>query len=311
MKLVFMGTPAFAATILKHLLKYDQAEVVAVFTQPDRPCGRGQQCRPSEVKILAIEAGLPIFQPLSLKNPDALRQISDLAPDIMVVAAYGLMLPGLILSLPPLGCLNVHASLLPRYRGAAPIQRAIMAGERETGVSIMLMEETLDTGPVLLAKSTPIGPDETAGELHDRLAEMGGALLLKALDSWRQGCIKAAPQNNAEATYAAKIDKTEGKIDWKRTAAQVHNHIRGLTPWPGAYYDWKRPDKTPMRLTLLPGSPGAKNENTPPGAMLGLIGEALGIACADRLYLVKEVIPANRARQNSRAFACGYLNECP
>ena len=305
-----MGTPAFAATILKHLLKYDQAEVAAVFTQPDRPCGRGQRCRPSEVKTLALATGLPIFQPASLKNPDALRPLCDLAPDILVVAAYGLILPGLILSLPSLGCLNVHASLLPRYRGAAPIQRAIMAGERETGVSIMLMEETLDAGPMLLAKSTPIGPDETAGELHDRLAEMGGVLLLKALDGWRRGRIKAVPQNNAEATYAAKIGKTEGEIDWNKTAAQVHNHIRGLTPCPGAYYDWKRPDKTPLRLTLLPGSPGARNENTPPGAMVGLIDEALGIACADRLYLVKEVIPANRARQNASAFACGYLNEC-
>lgn len=308
-----MGTPAFAGAILKDLLSWERACVVGVFTQPDRPCGRGQKCRPSEVKCLAVDANLPVFQPKTLRNnPPELQTIVALRPDFIVVAAYGLILPSGVLSAPVHGCLNAHASILPKYRGAAPIQRAIMAGEDETGLSIMLMDEGLDTGPVLLEEKTPISLDDTAGDLHDRLAAMAGPLLRRAMSGFVDGTLVPAPQDHARASYAAKIDKSEGLIDWDRPARQVHDQIRALSPWPGAFFDWKRPDGEVLRLTVWPGRIGPENSHAiAPGVMTGVAAGELGIACRDRIYQISRLTPANRPTQEAKAFACGYLNDCP
>ncbi len=328
LRVVFMGTPGFAAVILRHLLEWDGCEVVAAYTQPDRPCGRGQQCRPPEVKLLALEHGVPVYQPLNFKTEEAVAELRSLRPDVLVVAAYGLILPQSVLDIPRLGPINVHASLLPRLRGAAPIQRAIMAGDAVTGVTIMRMEASLDTGPMLLQKAMGIGIDDTAGDLHDQLAELGGRLLVEALGKLAAGTAVTIPQDHERATYAAKLTKADGLIDWNRPAAQVHAHIRGVTPWPGAYCTILREGQKELRVSLGPGrigpvlsgdgaapdcvdhaaaAPGAPGT---PGTIVGLVDERLAIACADRLYLVDSIRPADRKPMDARAFLCGYLNAC-
>jgi len=207
---------------------------VAVLTQPDRPAGRGRAVLAGPVKQRALELGIPVLQPLSLKTAEAQAALADLAPDLLVVVAYGLLLPPAVLAIPPLGCVNVHASLLPRWRGASPIQAAVLAGDPETGVSIMRLEAGLDTGPVLLRSATPIGAEETTGDLHDRLARLGADLMVRALAALSRGALGAVPQAAEGVTYAAKIDKAEARIDWSLPAATVHDRIRGLSPFPGA-----------------------------------------------------------------------------
>jgi len=324
LRVVFMGTPGFAAVILRHLLEWDDCEVIAAYTQPDRPCGRGQQCRPPEVKLLAIEHGVPVYQPLNFKTEEAVAELRDLRPDVLVVAAYGLILPQSVLDIPRLGPVNVHASLLPRLRGAAPIQRAVMAGDAVTGVTIMRMEASLDTGPMLLQKAMGIGIGDTAGDLHDQLADLGGRLLTVALGKLADGKAVAIPQDNERATYAAKLTKADGLIDWNRTSAQVHAHIRGVTPWPGAYCTIQRQSQglqggtvqKELRVSLGPGRIGPLRSESPeyaaaaPGTIVGLVDEQLAIACADRLYLVDSIRPADRKPMDARAFLCGYLNAC-
>jgi methionyl-tRNA formyltransferase len=236
LRVVFMGTPDFAVPILAELITAGH-DVAAVYTQPPRPAGRGMQLRKSPVHAFAEEAGIPVFTPRSLRSPQEHARFRALAPDVAVIAAYGLILPKPILDAPPLGCLNVHASLLPRWRGAAPIQRAIMAGDTETGVMIMRMDEGLDTGPVALAEQVMIGPDTIAGEIHDHLTLLGSALLLKALQSLQEGTLDFHPQPKSGATYAAKIRKEEARIDWTRPAPEVHNIIRALSPYPGAWFE--------------------------------------------------------------------------
>jgi methionyl-tRNA formyltransferase len=316
LRVVFMGTPGFAAVILRHLLEWDGCEVIAAYTQPDRPCGRGQQCRPPEVKLLAIEHGVPVYQPLNFKTEEAVAELRSLRPDVLVVAAYGLILPQSVLDIPRLGPVNVHASLLPRLRGAAPIQRAVMAGDAVTGVTIMRMEASLDTGPMLLQKAMGIDINDTAGDLHDQLADLGGRLLTVALGKLADGTAIAIPQDNDRATYAAKLTKADGLIDWNRPAAQVHAHIRGVTPWPGAYCTIQRAGQKGLRVALGPGRIGPLLSDAPeydgatPGTIVGLVDEQLAIACADRLYLVDSIRPADRKPMDARAFLCGYLNAC-
>lgn len=230
MRIVFAGTPEFAVASLGAAARHH--EVVAVYTQPDRPAGRGRGLMPSPVKLDAIARGIPVFQPESLKGAEAQQQLRDLQPDLMVVVAYGLILPRAVLAIPTHGCWNVHASLLPRWRGAAPINRAIMAGDAETGVAIMQMEAGLDTGPVLAEARTAIGPEDTTADLHDRLAEMGAALIARTLDRLP---LPARPQPAEGVTYAQKIDKAEARIDWTQPAAAVDRRIRGLSPFPGAW----------------------------------------------------------------------------
>lgn len=306
-----MGTPDFAAASLRHLLDWDGCDVVGVYCQPDRPCGRGQVCTPPPVKLLAMEHRLPVFQPLNFKQQPDVDQLAALAPDLLLVAAYGLILPQSVLAIPRLGAINVHASLLPEYRGAAPIHRAIVDGRHVTGITIMQMEAGLDTGDILLQRSRAIGINDTAQSLHDELADMGGRLLVEALEKMSQGRLVRIPQDHAKATYASKLSKEEGHIDWNQPVLTVHNRIRGLYPWPGSWFDWDgMPGKT-LRLTVHPGVIGEPlPEGVRPGEIHGVAGDSVLIACADRLYAVPTIKPAGSKPLGGREFYCGYLSRC-
>ncbi|MCK9530294.1 MAG: methionyl-tRNA formyltransferase [Gammaproteobacteria bacterium] len=232
LNVVFAGTPEFAAVALRALLAAGY-HVSAVYTQPDRPAGRGRKLTPSAVKEVALEHGLPVMQPVSLKDPEEQARLAALKPDLMIVAAYGLLLPKAVLDTPRLGCINIHASLLPRWRGAAPIQRAILAGDPETGITIMQMDVGLDTGDMLHVLSTPITDQDTAETLHDRLAELGARALLEALPRLGRG-LRGEKQDGSQATYAKKLDKAEAEIDWSRPAQEIARQVRAFNPWPVA-----------------------------------------------------------------------------
>lgn len=308
MKIVFMGTPDFAAVILKRLIAVEGCQIVGVYTQPDRPAGRGMKIEPSAVKKLALEHELPIFQPLNFKEEAALKELCALEPDLLVVAAYGLILPQAVLDVARLAPLNVHASLLPRYRGAAPIQRAIMAGEQVSGVSIMRMEATLDTGPVYLQRALAIGIDDTSATLHDELAALGGRLLLETIQRLASGTIVPVAQDNELATYAPKLSKDEGQIDFSRTAWEVHAQLRGVTPYPGAWFNIARKGSRTLRILVEPGHMGPVMENMPlPGTVVGLLGDSLAISCSDRLYLFPKLRPSTRHRMSAQSFVNGYV----
>ena len=233
MRIVFAGTPEFSAAHLAALLEAGEA-VVAVYTQPDRPAGRGQRLRESAVKQLAAARGIPVLQPETLRGAEAAEALARLAPDLMVVVAYGLLLPRAVLATPRLGCVNVHASLLPRWRGAAPIQRAILAGDAESGVSLMQMDEGLDTGPVLCTVRCPIAPRDTAATLHDRLAALGAGALVQLVQDLHEGPVAAVPQPAEGVTYARKIEREEAEIDWREDAAALERRVRAFNPWPVA-----------------------------------------------------------------------------
>ena len=233
MRIVFMGTPDFAVPIFRRILA-DGHEVCGVFTQPDKPRGRGYTMCPPPVAMAAKEAGVPVFQPVTLRDGEAARIIGGMAPQVIVVAAYGKILPEAILNIPPLGCVNVHASLLPRYRGAAPIQWAIMSGERVTGVTTMYMAKGIDTGDMILKAETPIAPEEDSGSLYARLSDMGAELLSRTLPLLERGNAPRTPQDDSLACYAPIIDKSVAAIDFRKTAREVHDRIRGLSPRPGA-----------------------------------------------------------------------------
>ena len=254
MRVVFMGTPDFSVPVLEALARAH--EVVCVYSQPPRPAGRGRKDRPSPVQAVAEELDLPVRHPISLKGAEAQTEFAALGADVAVVVAYGLILPQAVLDAPRHGCLNIHASLLPRWRGAAPIHRAIMAGDAETGICIMQMEAGLDTGPVLLREATPIGVTETTGALHDRLSAMGARLILQTLD--RLADLSPQPQPDAGVTYASKIDKAEARIDWSRPAVEVDRLIRGLSPHPGAWCEvaGERVKLLASRLAEGQGAPG-------------------------------------------------------
>lgn len=234
MKIIFAGTPEFAVPSLQALLGSNH-EVVAVYTQPDRPSGRGQKLMPSPVKALALEHKLPVYQPKTLRNTDVQAQLAELEPDVMAVVAYGLLLPQAVLDIPKHGCVNVHPSLLPRWRGAAPIQRTILAGDVDTGVATMQLDLGMDTGPILLLEKTTVEPNETSGQLHDRLAVVGAELLVKTFDLMAQDKIKPQPQAEEGVTHAAKVTKLEAKIDWEISAKQLQHIICGYNPWPVAH----------------------------------------------------------------------------
>ncbi len=256
MRIVFMGTPAFSVPVLDALVAAGH-EGAAVYCQPPRPAGRGKKDRLSPVHLRARELGLPVLHPASLRGAEAQDAFGGLAADVAVVVAYGLILPRPVLDAPRLGCLNIHASLLPRWRGAAPIHRAIMAGDAETGVCVMRMEAGLDTGPVLLCAATPIGAEETTGSLHDRLSDMGAALIVEALG--RLDSLTPVPQSEEGVSYAAKIDKAEARIDWTHPAAEVDRLIRGLSPAPGAWCEiaGERVRLLGCRVVDAQGAPGS------------------------------------------------------
>ncbi len=231
LRIVFAGTPEFAAEHLKALLD-SPYQIVAVYTQPDRPAGRGQKLMPSPVKQLALEHGIVVLQPATLRDTEAQAELAALEPDLMVVVAYGLILPQVVLDIPRLGCINSHASLLPRWRGAAPIQRAVEAGDSDSGVTVMRMEAGLDTGPMLLKRVTPISAEDTGGSLHDRLAELGPPAVLQAIAGLVAGTLGGEVQDDSLATYAHKLNKDEARIDWSRPALELEHRVRAFNPWP-------------------------------------------------------------------------------
>ncbi len=238
LNIIFAGTPAFAAFALQALIDSPH-NIIAVYTQPDRKAGRGLKLTESPVKALALAAHLPIFQPASLKNPTEQEQLADLKPDVLVVAAYGMLLPSAVLCIPRLGCVNIHPSLLPRWRGAAPIQRTIFAGDKKTGVTIMLMDEGLDTGPILMQRECAMDEDETSQTLHDKLATMGASALIETLNLMAADNIQPIEQNNDHTTYANKISKEEALIDWAQPAMELEWEVRAFNPWPVAYTTWQ------------------------------------------------------------------------
>ncbi len=245
-RIVFMGTPDFAVPSLRAIVEAAAPgaiwpggiHLVGVFTRPDRPSGRGQQVSYSPIKRFALSSSLPVYQPGSLRRPEAQRQLEELAPHLIVVAAFGQILPPEILRLPTRGCLNVHASLLPRWRGASPITAAIRAGDAESGVTIMLMDEGLDTGDIVAARATPIAPDETTGALTDRLAELGARLLIDTLPAWLEGHASQTPQDETHATFTKPLRKDEGRLDWNLSAIELSRIVRAMSPWPGAFTTW-------------------------------------------------------------------------
>lgn len=304
LRIAFMGTPDFSVTVLSELLAAGH-EIVAVYSQPPRKAGRGMSEQPSPVHKFAEEAGLTVRTPLSLKSAEEQKAFADLDLDIAIVVAYGLILPKAILEAPRLGCLNLHASLLPRWRGAAPIQRAIMAGDKETGVMVMQMDEGLDTGPVLLAEHVAIVPTTTAGSLHDELSKVGASLMVRALSVLERGTLAATPQPEEGVTYASKISKEEARIDWTKPASELDCHIRGLTPFPGAFFEVKR-DKTATRIKVLRAEPVAAKGA--PGEVLSIM-DGITIACGEGALRISELQRAGKGPMKADDFLRGFAFE--
>jgi methionyl-tRNA formyltransferase len=273
-RILFAGTPTFAVPALSALVAAEWA-VVGVYTQPDRPAGRGRKTVPGPVKQVALDAGLPVFQPPSFKDPAAVEQLASLRADLMIVAAYGLILPLAVLETPRLGCINIHASLLPRWRGAAPIQRALLAGDDATGISLMQMEQGLDTGPVLATQRTRIGPRDTGGSLHDRLAAIGAKLLLDSLPEIISQRLTPEAQDAAAATYATKLDKREAEIDWRDSADAIDRRVRAFDPWPVAQTRW---DDAVLRIWESIPRMDAETEGAVPGTVLGSGPDGIDVA---------------------------------
>ena len=301
MRLIFMGTPDFSATSLEALLKSDDS-VVGVVTQPDRPKGRGQILTPSPVKLLAQRQQIPLLQSLKMKDPEFLQTLAGWKPDLIAVVAFGRILPPVILSLPPLGCINVHGSLLPKYRGAGPIQWAIINGETETGITTMLMDEGMDTGAMLLQEAIPITPNDTAGTLTPRLAELGGRLLVETIARLKAGTLAPQSQAASQVTFAPLLKKEDGAIDWALPATALANRVRGLSPWPGAYTTAAEGDRwTIWRALALPGT-----VTKPPGMIIAVTTEAIHVATGEGVLAVMELQPANSRRMAVSQYLAGH-----
>lgn len=288
LRIVFAGTPEFAACHLQALLDSEH-KVVAVYTQPDRPAGRGQKLTPSPVKQLALQHQIPVLQPVNLRNAEAQQELASFNPDLMVVVAYGLILPQVVLDTPRLGCINSHASLLPRWRGAAPIQRAIEAGDSTSGITVMQMEAGLDTGPMLLKVSTPISNSDTGGSLHDRLATLGPDAVLQSIQGLADGSIKPEKQLDGLATYAHKLNKQAALIDWQRSAAALDCQIRAMSPWPVAH-------STLAGETIKIHAAQPAEGQGQPGEILSADREGLLVACGEQaLRLTRLQLPNGKA----------------
>ncbi len=300
LRIAFFGTPEFAVPTLD-LLRASRHQVVGVVTQPDRPRGRGQKTSAAPVKAAAISAGVPVLQPAHLKDPAFLAALAAWRPDLGVVAAYGRILTDALLALPPLGMVNVHASLLPRYRGAAPVHRAVMAGETATGVTIMRVVQALDAGPMLAAAPRPIGVDETSADVERDLARQGAALLVATVDALADGDARETPQDDAAATYAPRITREDGVIDWSRPATDLHNQVRGLYPWPHAwsYLDGKR--IIILRSRPIDGVPPA-----PPGTILDAGGDSLVVTAGRGGLALLTLQPEGRRAMPPRDFLAGH-----
>lgn len=290
MRLIFAGTPDFAAAHLQALLPSQEHDIVAVYTQPDRPAGRGKKLMPSAVKTLALEYGLPVEQAASLKTPEALEQLKAYKADLMVVVAYGLILPKAILEAPTFGCINVHGSLLPKWRGAAPIQRAVWAGDRQTGVCVMQMDEGLDTGAVLLEKSLPIEADDTSADVYDKLALLGPKALIETLQNFDS--LNPTPQDDTLASYAKKLSKAEAKCDWSLDSAQLERNIRAFNPWPVVWFEHQQqPVKVWKALAIQ------STHDYPLGSVVEYSEAGLDIACEGGILRVIQLQLAGKKAQ--------------
>jgi methionyl-tRNA formyltransferase len=295
LRLVYMGTPDFAVPALKALIDAGH-EIICVYSQPPRRAGRGRKARPSPVQSFAESQGIPVRTPKSLRDPDAQAAFAEFEIDAAVVAAYGLILPPPILTTPRLGCLNIHASLLPRWRGAAPIHRAILAGDAETGITIMQMDEGLDTGGILRAKSVPISSTTTASDLHDALAIIGGDMVVEALDGLAAKTLTVTPQPETGVTYADKLDREEGRLDWTRPAAYLARAVRAFTPWPGAWFEYEN-----ARIKVLDAC--QETGSAPPGT---IIDDRLTIACGEGALRLLTVQRSGRGPVDTASFLHGF-----
>ncbi|MEK7708939.1 MAG: methionyl-tRNA formyltransferase [Pseudomonadota bacterium] len=299
MRIIFAGTPVFAATALDALLNADH-EIVLVLTQPDRPAGRGMKTAASAVKLFAQQQDLAVLQPLTLKSAEIQTQLLALAADVMIVAAYGLILPETVLKIPRLGCLNIHASLLPRWRGAAPIQRAILAGDHETGITIMQMDAGLDTGAILLKRSIAITPDDTTQSLHDKLGLLGAQSVVEALVLLQQGKLVSTVQDETLACYAAKIKKTEAEIDWQQSAEQIDRVVRTFNPNPGAYTYFRDIILKIWQAKVVAGRAAGK-----PGEIISVDREGITVACGSNMLQVEIVQKPGGKKLSSTDFLTG------
>lgn len=297
-RLVFMGTPDFAVPILKALI--ERYKIVGVVTQPDRRVGRGRKVEASPVKVVALDNGLPVLQPPSLRRPDVVAELRALALEVIVVAAYGQILRAEVLGIPPRGCLNVHASLLPKYRGAAPIAAAILAGEEETGVTIMLMDEEMDTGPILSQATCSIFPQDTRESLSARLAQLGADLLIDTLPRWLAGEIEPRPQDRSQATYSRIIAKEDGLVDWSQSAVEIWRRSRAYHPWPSTYTHWRGELLKVLSAEALPHWSG----DGKPGQVMALY-EGLAVATGEGALLLGEVQLAGKRALSAKDFARG------
>lgn len=294
LRIIFAGTPDFAARHLDALLSSEH-QVVGVFTQPDRPAGRGKKLMPSPVKVLAEEKGLPVFQPASLRAEENQQLVASLNADVMVVVAYGLILPKAVLAMPRLGCINVHGSLLPRWRGAAPIQRSLWAGDAETGVTIMQMDVGLDTGDMLFKLACPITDEDTSATLYDKLAELGPQGLIATLQQLAQGTAQPQVQDEAQVTYAEKLSKEEARLDWSLSAAQLERCIRAFNPWP---MSWFMVDEQPVKVwkaSVIPSKPTEK-----PGTIVEVSKAGIQVATADGILNLESLQPAGKKAMSAQ-----------
>ena len=301
MRLVFMGTPEFAVPSLRALVGAGY-EVCGVFTQPDRPKNRGMRLQPTSVKEYALTENIPVYQPEKLRTGQALAILEGLAPELIVVAAYGKLLPAEILELPRLGCINVHSSLLPRYRGAAPINWVILNGERESGVTIMHMAQGLDTGDIILQRATPITPEDTAQTLHDRLSELGAQLLLEAVDALGRGTAPRIPQDDARSCYAPMLSRELSPIDWSESAWHIHNQVRGLIPWPSATAEIDGVHCKIWKTAVL-----EERRAGAPGSIVQADKHGLKVLCGDgQVLAIEELQPDGKKRMAAAAFLLGH-----
>lgn len=308
-RVVFMGTPAFAVPTLQRLLE-SEFSVVGVVCQPDRPKGRGQKITWGPIKELAMAQDIPVIQPEKMKASSLMETLQGWNPDVIVVAAFGRILPKAILDLPPHRCLNVHGSLLPKYRGAAPIQWAVMNGETETGITIMLMDEGMDTGDILRQSRMPIGPEDTAGDMAPRLAELGGTLLVQTLGDWLQGKIHPQPQEEEKATMAPLLTKEEGRIDWTQSARVLAHRIRGLSPWPGGYtfYRGERWGVWKVRIPSQGDASSAPGTQVP-GTVVQVSKSSLTVQTGEGVLDILEIQPANKKRMAMGDYLTGHTIE--
>ena len=305
LKIIFAGTPDFAASALTALIQSEH-EVVAVYTQPDRPAGRGRKLRASPVKEVALEHDIPVLQPENLKEAEAQDQLRSFNADVMVVAAYGLILPQVVLDIPRLGCLNIHASLLPRWRGAAPIQRAIAAGDKESGITIMQMNAGLDTGDILQLTATPITDKDSGGDLHDRLAEIGATAILETLEKLDSDQLTPVKQDDSLATYAHKLDKKEAVIDWQNSATEIERTIRAFNPWPVAFtYLNDKP------LRIWQAQVLEEHSEAKPGTVITCDKKGIDISCGEGTLRLLKLQPSGSKAMDVAAFMNGHAKQLP